>query len=790
MSISSAEEPDRRRGARGYAIVGPGPRRIQCSRTNPPRARRPSHVGVPLRPSVASASSSSWWQRPRFWAVLLALVVVAINLASMASTGAWDPWETHYGEVARNILVRHDPIDLWWQAGNGGPDAETEKAFWSKPALPFWLMALSMKLVGVGTGSDPAELVRPFWPEFALRLPSMLAGLGSALLLGHVAWRRVSPRAGVLTAVALATMPQWAVATRQALTDMIFVGPVVLAMVAWIMAWGQPDRPLRRRTLGRGGAAADRGWRRFLGRAASEGLPWDRAHLAFVVLLLVAAVAPLAVIHQHSFDPHTWAVYGRDPRQAAALREIQAHMVVYWGLLAVVLLRSARWTRRSQAWMGVLYLAAGLSLMGKGLIGPGLIGAVVLAHLVVTGRWDLLRRCGLPTGIGLFALSSFPWHHAMVLQRGERWVNELIIQNNLARFGTGEQEQAVGSFAFYLETLGLAALPWSAVLPLVLAAAFGSFARGRGEEAGVSAEAGAAEAKPEEAAGVDPDATTRVEGAGPAAPIFVDHALARTPEEARRTLHGFALLWLAVSLFAIGYSVTKYYHYLLPCLPPLALLVGLWLDEHLRRRPGARAVVIVGALMGLALLAAVTRDAFHTTAWLAHLTTYLYTGMWRSGGPAVDVLPWLLVPFALGLGALVLARHRVALAGLVLSALLTSGWVVVDYLPAASENWSQRSALRMYFDQRGPDDRLVSWWFYYRGETWFSKRDVWVMKDANRQALGELFEEYEGRGATLWFITIQPHARRLRGQVPRKYQASIEVVYESFHYVLLKVPVE
>ncbi len=748
---------------------------------------------------MTSAPSTPWWQQPRFWAVLLAIVVLVINLASMGTTGAWDPWETHYGEVARNILVRHDPIDLWWQAGNGGPDAETEKAFWSKPALPFWLMALSMKVMGVGTSGDPAELVRPFWPEFALRLPSLVAGLGSAALLGHVAWRQVSPRAGILVAVVLVTMPQWAVASRQALTDMIFVGPVVLAAAAWIMAWGQPDRALRRRGLR--DARAD----------GLRSLPWDRAYVAFVALLLIAAVVPLAVIHQHSFDPLTWATYGRDPRQAGPLREIQTHMFVYWGLLAVVVLRSTRWTRRSEVWMGMLYLAAGVSLVGKGLIGPGLIGAVVLAHLVVTGRWDLLRRCGLPTGIGLFALASFPWHHAMVLLRGERWVNELIIQNNLARFGTGEQEQAVGSFSFYLETLGLAALPWSAVVPLALATAFGMFVRGRGtnddaeaehaadanasadasaeDEASASADANAdTSAAPHASANADANADT---SAAPSTdpPVFEDYALARTPEEVRRTLHGFALLWLAVSLFAIGYSVTKYYHYLLPCLPPLAVLVGLWLDERLRRPASSRGALVVGAGVGLAILIAVARDLFNTTAWLAHLTTYLYTGMWRSGGPEVSVLPWLLLPFALGLGAWMLARHREAMVAFVLSAFLTAGWVVVDYLPAASENWSQRSAMRVYFEQRGPDDRLVSWWFYYRGETWFSKRDVWVTKEVDRKALGELFTEYEGRGATLWFMTIEPHARRLRAQVPRQYQAGIEVMYESFHYVLLRVPV-
>ncbi len=723
-----------------------------------------------------SSASSVFWQRPRFWAVLLAIIVVTINLASMASAGAWDPWETHYGEVARNILIRHDPPDLWWQAGNGGPDATTEKAFWSKPALPFWLMALSMKIFGVGTAGPPDEMVQPFWPEMAIRLPSLLAGLGSAALLGHVAWRQVSPRAGILTAIVLVTMPQWAIATRQALTDMIFAGPVVLAAAAWILAWGQPDRALARRSRGR------------------FSMPWDRAYLAFAVLLAISVIAPLAVLHQHAYDPHTWSTIGRNAKHAAALRQIQSHMFIYWGLLIGVVGLSLRWTRRSQVWMGVLYLAAGLSLLGKGMIGPGLVGALVLAHLVVTGRWDLLRRCGLPTGIVLFALASFPWHHAMVLFRGERWVNELIIQNNLARFGSGEQKQAVGSFAFYLETLGLAALPWSAIVPLALGAVFGARLGARGAsdheaepEPDASSENKAGEGGSSESASSDGE-SSEPESSDDDAPAFEDYSLAQTAEGQRRVLHQYALVWFAVSLFAIGYSVTKYYHYLLPVLPPLALLVGLWIEARIRNGPASLPTRLVGVGVALAVLVAVVRDAFNTTSWIAHLTTYLYTGMWRTGGPQIPGLPWLLVPFGLGLLAWAMARYREAVAAFVLSGLLTTGWVIQDYVPAASENWSQRSAIRVYFAERGPNDRLVSWWFYYRGETWFTKQDVWVMKDVDRKKLGELFKEYEGQDASLWFITIEPHARRLKAQVPPRLRAGIEVKYESFHYTLMRVP--
>src|SRR5690606_19234643 len=44
-------------------------------------------------------------------------------------------------------------------------------------------------------------------------------------------------------------------------------------------------------------------------------------------------------------------------------------------------------------------------------------------------------------------------------------------------------------------------------------------------------------------------------------------------------LHRLALLWFVVSFGLITYSVTKYYHYLVPCLPPLAIVIGIWLHR-------------------------------------------------------------------------------------------------------------------------------------------------------------------------------------------------------------------
>ncbi len=702
---------------------------------------------------------------PWFWTLLLGLAVITIYSASIGACGPWDPWETHYGEVARNILVREDPMDLWWRPGHG-PHGKREGVFASKHALPFWAMALSMKIFGVGVSPAADEMVRSPLPEIALRMPSMLVGLGGAALLGWVVARLVHWRAGLLTALVLVTMPQYAIITRQAVTDMFFVGPVCLAMAAWGMAWLDSERELRLK-----------------GRGLVQ-IPWDRAYLGFLLLFVIAAVVPLAVLHLHVTDPATIdrvAAWKRtDTATVDDLHEIARHLILYWVLIALIVLRSFRWRRRSQTWMGVLYLAGGLSLMGKGLIGPGIIGLLVLVHMLVTGRMHLLwqRRCELAVGILIFVVSCFPWHHAMAIFRGDRWVNELIVVNNLARFTSGEQQQAVGGFAFYLRTLGLAALPWSVVVLPALWAALVAFRRKLPR----------------------PESSGALEGSAHR-PRAADPALDASGKllDPRGELHRLALLWFVISFGLITYSVTKYYHYLVPVLPPLAILIGLWMhgllpkpaDEH-DGAPIAQPpllAVLAFALGGCTALYLVISAAIHEPAWIAHLTTYLYTGMWRQGAPPVDRLIWCALPFGIGLLAWLARRARVGVAAMLLSGLLTTAYVLDDYLPATSENWSQRSAMRVYFDNAEKGDKLLSWWFYYRGETYFSKRRIWVSMEPDRENLRAYIDEHRGKDVTFWIMTTSQHAKRAQAHFPTDLRDDIQVVYENYHYALLKVAI-
>jgi len=130
-------------------------------------------------------------RRHGFWLIVLTTL---LYLPLLGSHSLSDPWETHYGEVSREILARNDWISLWW-AQDGW--------FWSKPILDFWIQALAMATFGVRYGPDrmlsALQDGRVPWPEWAVRLPVFLLSLAAVYLL-YKRWRRCSDAARVSSA--------------------------------------------------------------------------------------------------------------------------------------------------------------------------------------------------------------------------------------------------------------------------------------------------------------------------------------------------------------------------------------------------------------------------------------------------------------------------------------------------------------------------------------------------------------------------------------------------------------
>ena len=84
-------------------------------------------------------------RRHGWWLVVISSVM---SMPMLGNFSLLDPWETHYAEVAREILVRDDWLSLWW-AQDG--------FFFSKPVLDFWIQALSFSALGVAV--EPGQMI-------------------------------------------------------------------------------------------------------------------------------------------------------------------------------------------------------------------------------------------------------------------------------------------------------------------------------------------------------------------------------------------------------------------------------------------------------------------------------------------------------------------------------------------------------------------------------------------------------------------------------------------------------
>jgi 4-amino-4-deoxy-L-arabinose transferase-like glycosyltransferase len=140
------------------------------------------------------------------------LVAALATLPGLGIGTLWDNSETAYGEVAREILIYHDPIVLHL---NGQP-------WFVQPPLYFWLAALFARIFGV--------------TEFAMRLPSALATIAMGAAVGYVVDRLASPRAALLAVIVLSTSLMQLVVGRLAIMDAMLDLAVALAILSFFGA--------------------------------------------------------------------------------------------------------------------------------------------------------------------------------------------------------------------------------------------------------------------------------------------------------------------------------------------------------------------------------------------------------------------------------------------------------------------------------------------------------------------------------------------------------------------------
>jgi 4-amino-4-deoxy-L-arabinose transferase-like glycosyltransferase len=204
-----------------------------------------------------------------------------------------------------------------------------------------------------------------------------------------------------------------------------------------------------------------------------------------------------------------------------------------------------------------LYVAAALATLAKGLIGFLLPGAVMFLWLLAFNQWHRLRPLYLPSGVLVFLAVAAPWH-LLAAQRNPGWANFYFVHEHWERFTTTQHGRRQ-PWWFFAPILLLGLFPWTGFLWSALR--------------------------------------------GLPRPRWRLDAFSARP--------WFLVVWAAFIFLFFSKSQSKLIPYILPVLPPLALLIGQWFSRHTevsddpRLRPGLWTFAGLCWALGLALPAAV-----------------------------------------------------------------------------------------------------------------------------------------------------------------------------------------
>ncbi len=776
----------------------------------------------------------------RIFATLLLLgVILYIPLAG--NYGGWDPWETHYGEVARQMRERGDYISTWWP---GSPIDRAE--FFSKPVLHFWLMALSMWAFGL-EGAHPAadELTATWRVEWALRMPSILLSLAAIWSVWFFVRRLAGARAAALSALVLLTSTQWMLITRQAMTDMPFVAPMTIALALGGLALLLPDEErhaaLPRQSVGR--------W----------SFPAHRAFYVFMLLFVLCTLSQIIVDAVQIKEIQLGVLFIGRHKFDFSSRHLPGFllMVPYAVGFAVAMWWCARATNLRQLYLFSAYLLCAVASLAKGPAGIGIPAIVLFLYLVFAGRWkDVLFQLELPRGALLFVVTAFPWYHAMLVRHGMAFWNEFIGDNYVHRASGRNGDR--GTFEYYLQYIEYGMFPWSGIVTVASIFSLRRLFAGH----------------PQQGASAPPSAK---------------------PKESspRRQLIGFSLIWAVVNFTVMSVVNTKFHHYILPALPALAILAGLFVDELLSAvGKSARIEALALLVFGVPLTLLSGRDLATFPARLLWMFNYDYVNMPGTGRPwplpslygdryeygvqiAVFAVLAGLATFALAIFAwrradlvesadeispaptptVALTLGLVALFGVTLVAAIASGPSIVDgaaptigrwawvkptvmMLPFAvlflvalfggaakrglplalglltllsvawggfvldkvlielSPHWSQKHVIAAYYrNRRGPDEPLIAWQLYWRGENFYSRNEIFrnpnandrtvFLMDRNVEKMQAYFASHSGR--RVFFVVERARYESLRQLLPADARQSLSIVDESNNKVYLAV---
>jgi 4-amino-4-deoxy-L-arabinose transferase-like glycosyltransferase len=274
------------------------------------------------------------------------------------------------------------------------------------------------------------------------------------------------------------------------------------------------------------------------------------------------------------------------------------------GLLSFFWWESRDEPKGKNLWWWIFCFSLGLAVLAKGLVGIVLPVAIIGSYLLLAGRLKIVfRPLLLFVGALIFLAVASTWYWPVIARHGMEFIDEFFIAHHFQRYVSNRYKHPQPFYFFFLVAFA-GSFPWSFFMA---SSAWAMLKKLR----------------------------TKFDW-----------------EEDRFKV--FLWLWVLAPIIFFSFSGSKLPGYILPVFPPIALLIGLelenwWADEEPRRMK-LLAVATVFLIFGVALVVGLRGDSelgleifdSFTVATIAVMVAVVYLALWflLSGRAATLFLPF------------------------------------------------------------------------------------------------------------------------------------------------------
>ena len=323
--------------------------------------------------------------------------------------------------------------------------------------------------------------------------------------------------------------------------------------------------------------------------------------------------------------------------------------------------------RRWLCW--AIFATAALAVLTKGLIGMVFPGGIVFFWLLLTNRWRELKNLHLMSGTIIFLLIAAPWH-ILVQQQNPEFFHFYFVEQHFTRYFTKAMNRYQPWWWFCPILVG-GLLPWTFFLPQAI------------------------------------------------------RQIWQKSDRPTRQKSIFLLLWATFIFVFFSLSDSKLIPYLIPVLPPLALLIGHYFSKHWELLPPSARISAYVTLGFLCLISVGLWVAPHFDKHLSAQAVHnLHALAWVSG----------LWSLAFAWTCIRAKKSSSFFAVLVLGSAVFC-WGLVLAVPALDTRPIKSLALTLK-SLAGPNDWIVSYGTYYQDLPFYVERQVIIVDWHNELSFG------------------------------------------------------